>query len=102
MRHVSDQMLAEAINSLSEPLFDTHIVEQRILRIHPLAFAYEIIDHQHNDDVFQQFSASFSKRIGSAFPNEVEKVEKVNSTNLGGRDSDNQQWRRLVANVVPR
>jgi hypothetical protein len=101
MEHVTDQMLADVINGLPDPVFDTHAVEQRVLRNHPVATANEIIEHQANGDVLQQFSATFSKRIAQAFPSQVEKVAKVVSPNLGGRESENQQWRRVVAAVRP-
>lgn len=81
MQHVTDEMLAEAINGLSDTTFDTHAVEQRVLRKYPVAVAHEIIEHQHNDDVLQQFSASFSKRIAAAFPGQVDKVQKIASPN---------------------
>jgi len=100
MQHVSDQMLADVINVLPN-VFDTHAVEQRVLRNQPVAAAREILEHQHNGDVLRQFSATFSKRIAAAFPGQIEKVSKVVSPNLGGRESDNQQWRRVVAGVLP-
>ncbi len=101
MKHVTDQMLAEAINASKAEFFDTHEIEQRVLRLHAVAFARQILEHQHNDDVLQQFSASFSKRIGDAFPEKVKPDQKVRSNNLAGRECDNQQWHRLVATVHP-
>jgi hypothetical protein len=102
MKYVTDEMLAQVINGIPDAIFDTHKVEQRMLREHPVAAAQQILEYRKNDDVLQQFSAVFSKRIATAFPGQVDKVQKVISANLGGRDSKNQQWRRGVAAIRAR
>jgi hypothetical protein len=111
MKHVTNAMLAEAINAViaegttakkAEPeLFDTHAVERWVLRHHAAAVARQILEHEDNDDVLQQFSASFSTHIGKAFGGQVEPIQKVSSPNLAGRSCDNQQWRRIVPIVLP-
>jgi hypothetical protein len=100
MQHVTDKMLADAINAMPNEIFDTHAVEQRVLRVEPVAFANQILVHQTNQDVLRQFSASFSRRIGQAFPGQVERLPKTSSQNLAGNENDNQEWRRLVPRVL--
>ncbi len=102
MKHVSDEMLAKAINTMDCDVFDTHAVEQLVLRNESASVARQILEHEHNEDTLQQFSATFSRRIGEAFPGQVEKIEKVESPNLAGRVCNNQQWRRIVPAVRAR
>jgi len=97
MPSVSKQMLADAINSFDSEEFDTHAVEQYVLRKYPIEFAEDILRFKDSTDVFQQFSAAFSKSIGAAFPNQLAKRSKVDSVNLGGNESSNQMWRRVGA-----
>ena len=96
MQHVTDRMLADAINSLDKQTFDTHDVERRVLRDEPVAVARQILEHEGQQDVLRQFSASFSSRIANAFPGQIDKTNrKVTSPNLGWRESANQEWRRV-------
>lgn len=99
MRHLTAPMVAEAINSLPSP-FDCHMVERRVLRDHAVETAREIIAQAGSGDALRYFSAVFSKYIDRAFPGQIRQTTKVMSDNLGGKDSRNQQWEKLVPTVT--
>jgi hypothetical protein len=94
MKPITRQMIAPVINSLRDP-FDAHMVEKRILRIHPEAFARELLAYSQTGGPLLQFSAHFAKRVDFMFRGQITKTQKVFSNNLAGDSIKNQEWRRI-------
>jgi hypothetical protein len=89
-------MIAQVVNSIDEPVFDTHRVECGVLRRHTLEFARDLLEFDPNTDVLNQFSMHFSKRIGAEFPNDIrQRPHKVQSLNLAQEPVKNQQWEKI-------
>ena len=94
MRHITRDMAASIINVMP-PTFDAHRLERRVLRTYPVAFAYQLLEFTTSQDPLHQFSAAFARWIDSEFRGEIRKTHKVNSDNLGGESSQNQEWERI-------
>ena len=94
MKHVTRQMVTGIINSLPEASFDTHKVERRLLRLHTVAFAEELLEFRNADDPLMRCSAELSKWIGREFGADLMKStrNKVMSLHLGGDECANQEW----------
>jgi hypothetical protein len=100
MTYVTNRMIADAMNEL--PIqFDAHALEKRCLRRNPLEVADEIKRHHATGDPLLYYSAVFAKHVDSAFRGQIAKTVKVESENLGGESSRNQEWRKLVPVVTP-
>jgi hypothetical protein len=106
-RFITREMVARIINGLPEH-FDTHEIEQRILRgefnqpSSTVAFAKQLLEFEDGGDPWKSFSADFSKWIGNQFRNEIMKStnrEKVLSTNVGGGKSKNQEWVKVSPQI---
>jgi hypothetical protein len=97
MKHITREMVADVINDHPLPHFDTHWIEQRLLRLQTVAFAEELLEFRTATDPLQRFSAEFSKWIGETFASGVTKSinDKVTSLHLGGEECANQEWSRL-------
>jgi DNA polymerase II large subunit len=93
--NITPQMIAEVVNSVDDSRFDTHKVEQRVLRRYTLEFARDLLALGHTTDVLNQFSMHFSKRIGAEFPGQIRKTHKEQSLNLAGEMCSNQQWEKI-------
>lgn len=76
------------------------MVERRVLRDHAVETAREIIAQAGSGDALRYFSAVFSKYFDRAFPGQIRQTTKVMSNKLGGKDSRNQQWEKLVPTVT--
>lgn len=100
MKHIDRTMAASVLDQLPTN-FDTHHIEKRILRLFPVAFAEELLEFRHADDPLLRFSAAFSQWIGNTFHREIRKSSagKVRSINLGGDESENQEWTKLNPGV---
>ena len=98
MRHITHLMAAEVINELDSP-FDAHMVERRILRLHTVAVAEELLEYRHTDTL-HQFSAAFARWIDSEFQGQIRQTQKVQSENLGGRTNSNQEWEEITAPIT--
>ncbi len=93
--HITTQILREAVVGLSKDTFDTHEVEQWVLRNRPMEFARDLLTFEGKQDAFRLFSAWFSTRIRDDLADTVERAsgDRPPSLNMGGRPSGNQQWR---------
>ncbi len=103
MRYLTADMVADAINRAPTP-FDAHDVEKRVLRHHPVETAREIEAQAGSGDALRFFSAVLSRYVEKTFggpAGQIRKTRKVESENLGGQRSANQQWEKLVARVAP-
>lgn len=96
MEHITREMVADIISGLPAN-FDTHWIEKRVLRLHPVAFAEELLEFRAAADPLMRFSSEFSKWIGETFVSGVTKSanNKVVSPHLGGEECENQEWTRL-------
>jgi len=99
MRHITHAIAAATINEL-DPRFDTHMLEKRILRLHPVDVAQELLEFQAAEDTLHQFSAHFAKWIDAEFRGQIRKTRKVNTESLGGQESLNQEWEKVVGQIV--
>src|SRR4051794_4880292 len=95
MRFITRSSAAEAMNSLGTE-FDAHAAEARVLRLHPVEFAEEILRFRTSGDVLKEFSRQFAMWLDREFTGQIAKTSKVTSLNLGDRPSENQQWTKLV------
>ncbi|HEV7587580.1 MAG TPA: hypothetical protein VGO40_05570 [Longimicrobium sp.] len=91
MKHLTRDMLVDVFEMLPDT-FDAHDLERRTLRVLPVPFAEELLEFRSSDDPLLQFSAAFAQWFDRAFAGEVTKLEKVETENLGGLVSTNQQW----------
>jgi hypothetical protein len=99
MRYLTAQMVADAINRAPSPRFDTHEVEKSALGLHPLETAQEIVAQADSGDALKYFSAALARYIANTFGSpggQIRKTSKVQSMNLRGLVSRNQQWEKLV------
>ena len=95
MQHITREMVAAIINESERDAFDTHYLEQRLLRIHTRAFAQELLEFCGNNDPLNSFSAALSHWVLRQFEGDIQRAEKVVSTNLAGDPVRNQQWHRI-------
>ena len=92
MVYITHRIVASVINGLLSP-FDTHMVEKRIPRNHPIEFAHELLRYDHTRDPLHQFSAAFGKWIDTEFQGQIQQtLPKVKTENLCGDRISNQQW----------
>jgi hypothetical protein len=98
MRNITHQMAVSAINGLDNR-FDAHMIEKRILRVHPAAIARELLWFDGRTvDPLKQFSAHFARWIDREFrqrTGQITKTQKVSSYNLAGDSIRNQEWQRI-------
>jgi hypothetical protein len=93
MTHITRQMVAGVLNTL-DSRFDAHDVEQRLLRGHTVSVARELLEFAHTDDPLHRWSAHTAQWIDQQFRGQIHKTTKVTSKNLGGLESENQEWQK--------
>jgi hypothetical protein len=74
--------------------FDAHALEARVLRNYPTEFAQELQRFAGAADPLRSFSAAFAQSFDRQFRQFVTRTTKVQSPNLGGRLSMNQEWQQ--------
>ena len=94
MHHLTRAMIAAILNTLPRP-FDAHAVEQRVLRLHPVEFAEDLLRFRTSPDPLRQFSAAFAQWVDRTFSGQIRQTRKVSSAHLAGEVSDNQQWEKV-------
>lgn len=99
MNYITRPMAAAILNSLG-PSFDAHMIEQRVLRLYPIAFAEELLRFRATADPLRQFSAAFAQWVDQTFAGQISKTQKVPSANLGGQTSDNQEWTKTATTPI--
>jgi len=81
MNHFNRVKVADTLNSLPTP-FDTHMVERRYLRQHPIDFAADLLNFRGSKDPLHEFSRQFGQWIDRTFSGQIIKTNKVDSANL--------------------
>jgi hypothetical protein len=81
MEFITDAMVADAINAIKGDVFDAHIVEKRLLRLHTVAVAEELLRYRDKDDVLQTFSDQLSESLDPAFSGQIEQIGRTESEN---------------------
>jgi hypothetical protein len=99
MTHINRSIVAAVINLLATP-FDAHMLEKRLLRLHAVDVASEIIEFNHTGDALHQFSAAFARWVDREFQGQIRQTRKVVSENLGGEPSQNQEWEKIVSQIT--
>jgi hypothetical protein len=99
MNHIDHSTVATVINLLPTP-FDAHILEKRLLRLHAVAVASEIIEFNHTGDALHQFSAALARWVDREFRGQIRQTRKVVSENLGGERSQNQEWEKIANQIT--
>ena len=102
MLHITVEMVRELINSNPNSQFDNHWIEMRVLRLHTIAFARELLLYEGNNlDPLMVFSREFSHWVGRKFEGHIVKTHngrqrngKIESRNLAGDMILNQQWEK--------
>jgi hypothetical protein len=88
MPHLTDEILQAAIAKLPAT-FDTHAVIREVMNIEPRLYADDLHAASGNDPILSLHS-SIGSRL-ARFEN-LEKTRKVNSPNVRGEDTENQEW----------
>jgi hypothetical protein len=99
MTNIDHAMTATIINQLP-PRFDAHLLERRLLRLHTVAVAREMIAFNHTGDPLHQFSAALARWVDREFHRQIRQTQKVTSENLGGEQSQNQEWGKIVGQIA--
>ena len=95
MEHITRGMKAAVINDCTAP-FDTHLIEQGILRRYPESFARDLLRFARSGpDPLHQFSLQLGKSVDRQFQGQIAKTQKVRTPNLAGTPTLNQQWTRI-------
>ena len=94
MRHISREMVRDIINGTPSDIFDTHWLEQRLLRLHTVAFAEDLLEGRRDVDPLKSFSTAFAQWVDRQFRGDIQQTTKVDSINLVGDPVSNQQWRK--------
>ena len=103
MRHLTPQMVADAINRAPSSRFDSHDIEKSVLRLHAVETAQEIVAQAGSGDALKYFSAVLARYVDKTFGGpggQIRKTTKVDSENFGGLVSPNQQWEKLVPAIT--
>src|SRR5216117_3449856 len=98
MTNIAHLMVATIMNQLPQR-FDAHMLERRLLRLYTAAVAKEILAFNHTSDPLHQFSAALARWVDRDFQGQIRQTQKVKSENLGGEQSQNQEWEKIVAQI---
>jgi hypothetical protein len=99
MQHITRAIAAAIINELPAR-FDAHMLEKRILRLYPVDVAQELLEFRQTEDTLHQFSAHFAKWVDTQFRGQIRQTRKINSENLGGLESSNQEWEKMIGQIT--
>ena len=92
MPYITRQMLDAAARAIT-PTFDTHAVIQELQRSQPQAYARDLCRLLHHTDPITSLHAEIGRRLLMLVS--IVKVTKVRGSNIRGRSSYCQQWRRV-------
>jgi hypothetical protein len=91
MKHLTDQIIADAIAQMPET-FDSHDLIREVMTRAPRAYADDLAATR-GDDPIQDFHAAIGRRL-VGFPS-IAKTPVVTSMNVRGRETENQGWKKL-------
>jgi hypothetical protein len=88
---LTDEILGEAIEQMSNPTFDSHEIIRHLMRRHPREYATDL-HMTAGQDPIQTLHATIGRRLTSF--GVIEKTGSVKSMNVRGEVSDNEGWRK--------
>ncbi len=93
MLYLTDTILARAAASILEAVFDSHALIRVVMTTNPQEYVRELYARVDQDDPIQAAHAD----IGSALLHipRIEATHKVISMNIRGRQTLNQEWRKI-------
>jgi hypothetical protein len=91
-KSLADQMIEQSIERMSE-IFDSHALIRDLMRHWPRAYATDL--HESiGDDPIRVLHSAIGTRLLSF--NIIEKTHKVDSLNVRGEMTENQEWQKIV------
>jgi hypothetical protein len=93
MNHLTNAVLTAAVASIPETVFDSHAVIRVILTDFPKEYARELYACVEEDDPIQGLHAEIGMSLKHV-PG-LEPTRKVSSVNIRGRETANQEWRKV-------
>jgi hypothetical protein len=91
--HLTNAILAAAVTSIPETVFDSHAVIQVLLTHYPKEYARELYACVDEDDPIQGLHAEIGMNLHDV-PG-IAPTRKVPSLNIRGRATSNQEWRKV-------
>jgi hypothetical protein len=88
---LTDEILTDAIEGMTTPIFDSHCVIRQVMKRHPREYATGLHGTAGQDPILT-LHATIGSRLSSF--ETIEKTRKVKSVNVRGEEADNQEWRR--------
>jgi hypothetical protein len=89
---ITDQMIDQSIARMPQ-IFDSHALIRDLMRHWPRAYATDL--HESiGDDPIRALHSAIGTRLLSF--NIIEKTRKVDSLNVRGDTTENQEWQKLV------
>lgn len=89
---VTDDMLHEAIARIAGNSFDSHDVIEDLMTYHPQEYVRDLASYVDIADPIQTYHATLGRRLAGL--STIERTETVLSTNVRGRKTSNQGWKK--------
>jgi hypothetical protein len=93
MNHLTNAVLAAAVASIPETVFDSHAVIRVLLTDYPKEYARELYACVDEDDPIQGLHAEIGMSLRDV--SGIAPTRKVSSLNIRGRETANQEWRKV-------
>jgi hypothetical protein len=93
MNHMTNTVLTAAVASIPETVFDSHAVIRILLTHYPKEYARELYACLDEDDPIQGLHAEIGMSLHGVTG--IEPTRKVSSVNIRGRETANQEWRKV-------
>jgi hypothetical protein len=98
MTHVTDNILSTIVCGLPET-FESHHVIQAVMTAHPQEYVRELYENVTAVDPIRTTHAVIGRTL-HRIPGIVA-VRRVENANVRGRETENQQWQKLVPVARP-
>jgi hypothetical protein len=92
MNHLTNAVLTAAVASIPETVFDSHAVIRVLLTHYPKEYARELYTCVDEDDPIQGLHAEIGMSLHGTG---IQPTRKVTSVNIRGRETVNQEWRKV-------
>lgn len=89
---LTDQMISQSIERMDQT-FDSHALIRDLMRNWPRAYATDL-DASIGDDPIRVLHSAIGTRLLSF--DTIVKTRKVDSPNVRGETTENQEWRKIV------